>query len=64
MRPRIFIYAMASLALLLFYAPLHALSAFFAGLLDRSRRNSRLNVALAPIPARVESREAQSRVLR
>jgi hypothetical protein len=64
MRPRIFIYAMASLALLLFYAPFHAISAFFAGLLDRFRWNSRLRAALTPAPARAAGQEPPRRSLR
>jgi len=60
MKPRILLYAAASLTLLLFYAPFHAISAFLAGLLDRLRKASRtalitppLAVRLAPLPVQV-----------
>jgi hypothetical protein len=43
---------MASLALLLFYAPFHAISAFFAGLLDRLKTSGPFAMTLAPVPAR------------
>ena len=42
---------MASLALLLFYAPFHAISEFLAGLLGSLRTAGRLGIRLAPLPA-------------
>src|SRR5215470_13070320 len=63
MKPRILLYAAASLTLLLFYAPFHAISAFLAGLLDRFRKagrtalsTPRLAVRLAPLPVQIEPR--------
>jgi hypothetical protein len=55
---------MASLTLLLFYAPFHAISAFFAGLFNQLKAVGGLNLPLAPQPARTSQSAHQATLKR